>query len=52
MNLRPLFAHYVLNADPTYRQRITNERAVTPPWNGFRTHNHAPLLLGQFHQSV
>jgi hypothetical protein len=52
MNLGTFHAHDVVNLNPAYRERIGDERAVAPPWNRFRTHNCAPLLPGQFDQSV
>ena len=52
MNLGMFHAHDVVNLNPAYSQRIGDERTVATPWNRFRTHNRAPLLPGQFHQSV
>jgi hypothetical protein len=52
MNLGTFHAHNVVNLDSAYSQRIGDERTVTTPWNRFRTHNRAPLLSGQFDQSV
>src|SRR5579859_744728 len=52
MNLGTFHAYNVVNLNSAHRQRIGDERPVTPPWNRFRTHNRAPLLPGQFHQSL
>jgi|GraSoiStandDraft_16_1057320.scaffolds.fasta_scaffold47893_3 hypothetical protein len=52
MKLRTFRAHNVVNPNPSYSQRIGDERTVATPWNCFRAHNRAPLLRGQFHQSV
>jgi hypothetical protein len=52
MNLGAFHAHNVVNLNPAHRERIRDERTVTTPWNCFRTHDRAPLLPGQFHQSV
>jgi hypothetical protein len=52
MNLGTFYAHDVVNLNTAYSQRIGNERTVATPWNRFRAHNCAPLLRGQFHQSV
>jgi hypothetical protein len=52
MNLGMFHAHDVVNPDPSQSQCIGDERTVATPWNRFRTHNRASLLLGQFHQSV
>jgi hypothetical protein len=52
MNPGTFHAQDVVNLNPAYSQRIGDERTVTTPWNRFRTHNRAPLLPGQFDQSV
>ncbi|MGB8460049.1 MAG: hypothetical protein WCE50_20170 [Candidatus Acidiferrum sp.] len=52
MDLRTSGAHDVFNQNPAYSQCITDKRTVATPWNRFRTHNRAPLLPGQFDQSV
>jgi hypothetical protein len=52
MSLGTFHAHNVVNPNPAYSQRISDERTVTTPWNRFGAHNRAPLLPGQFHQSV
>ena len=52
MNLGTLHAHNVVNLNAAYSQRIGDERPVATPWNRFRAHNRAPLLRGQFDQSV
>jgi hypothetical protein len=48
MNLGTLHAYNVFNLNPAHSQRVGDERTVATPWNRFR----APLLPGQFHQSV
>jgi len=45
MNLGTLPAHNVVNLNAAYSQRIGDERTVATPWNRFRAHNRAPLLL-------
>jgi hypothetical protein len=45
-------AHNVVNLNSPNSQRIGDERTVATPWNCFRTHDCAPLLAGQFNQSL
>ena len=52
MNLGTFHAHDVVNPNSTYSERIGDERTVATPWNRFRTHDCAPLLPCQFHQSL
>jgi hypothetical protein len=52
MNLETFPAQDVFNADPAYRERVGDERAVATPRYRFCTHNRASLLAGQFQQSV
>src|SRR5579872_5432814 len=48
MNLGTFHAHDVIDLNPTYSERIGDERTVATPWNCFRTHDCAPLLPCQF----
>ena len=52
MNLRPLHAHDVVHLNPSYSQRISDERTMATPGDRFRAHDCAAFLPGQFHQSL